>query len=266
MSVLDQLSAFNRSFRGSPEQRSKPIRQTGGDASVMEEVMNRPVAGGTTNLFQGANLPGGAGQGSAATSFANPGGMPGASKAQQFLGNNYDRFLALGVTPDEIDRQLERALSFGRGIDVDKIEDQLDKFEQFNRSNFNETGIAPLIDGKRFLSVSTPEIVANEPEGVMGLLGAMFGPFGEMAASGLEFLGTGGVTGQVLDAIKQKVGEGKDFLSNLNQPGTLGFRVRALNNEQRRFYDDLIMNKGVNPFQAIEQAEKRATGGIATLQ
>ncbi len=266
MSVLDRLSAFNKSFRGDPTQRSRPIRQTGGDASVMEEVMNRPVAGGTTNLFQGANLPGGAGQGSAATSFANPGGMPGASKAQQILGNNYDRFLALGVTPNEIDRQLERALSFGRGIDVDKIEDQLNKFEQFNRSNFNETGIAPLIGGKRFLSVSEPEIVANEPEGVMGLLGAMFGPFGEMAASGLEFLGTGGVTGQVLDAIKQKVGEGKDFLSNLNQPGTLGFRVRALTPEQRRFYDTLTMSQGVSPFEAIEQAERRATGGIATLQ
>ena len=268
MSVLDQLSTFNKSFRGDSAQRSKPIRQTGGDASVMEEVMNRPVAGGTTNLFQGANLPGGAGQGSAATSFANPGGMPGASKAQQFLGNNYDRFLALGVTPDEIDRQLERALSFGRGIDVDKIEDQLDKFEQFNRSNFNETGIAPLIDGKRFLSVSTPEIVANEPEGVMGLLGAMFGPFGEMASSGLEFLGSGGAGGRILNAIKQKVDEGKDFFSNLNQPGTLGFRVRALNQKQRAVYDDMIMNKGISPFQAIEFAEKVSmnTGGIATLQ
>ena len=145
MSVLDQLSAFNKSFRGDPEQRSKPIRQTGGDASVMEEVMSRPVADNTTNLFQGASLAGGAGQGSAATSFANPGGMPGATKAQQILGDNYGRFLALGVTPSEIDRQLERALAFGRGIDVGKIEDQLDKFEQFNRSKFNETGIAPLI-------------------------------------------------------------------------------------------------------------------------
>ena len=38
MSVLDQLKSFNQTFRGDPAQRSKPIRQTGGDASVMEEV------------------------------------------------------------------------------------------------------------------------------------------------------------------------------------------------------------------------------------
>ena len=264
MSVLDQLSAFNRSFRGSPEQRSKPIRQTGGDASVMEEVMSRPVADNTTNLFQGASLAGGAGQGSAATSFANPGGMPGATKAQQILGDNYGRFLALGVTPSEIDRQLERALAFGRGIDVGKIEDQLDKFEQFNRSKFNETGIAPLIGGQNFLSVSKPEIVANEPEGLLGLIGAIGGPFidmiGDVAKAGAE--GRVGAM-NIFNQLRDKVG---DFTTNLNQPGTLGFRIRALNNEQRRFYDDLIMNQGVSPFRAIEQAEKRATGGIATLQ
>ena len=264
MSVLDQLSAFNKSFRGDPEQRSKPIRQTGGDASVMEEVMSRPVADNTTNLFQGASLAGGAGQGSAATSFANPGGMPGATKAQQILGDNYGRFLALGVTPSEIDRQLERALTFGRGIDVGKIEDQLDKFEQFNRSKFNETGIAPLIGGQNFLSVSKPEIVANEPEGLLGLIGAIGGPFidmiGDVAKAGAE--GRVGAM-NIFNELRDKVG---DFTTNLNQPGTLGFRIRALNNEQRRFYDDLIMNQGVSPFRAIEQAEKRATGGIATLQ
>ena len=264
MSVLDQLSAFNKSFREDPEQRSKPIRQTGGDASVMEEVMSRPVADNTTNLFQGASLAGGAGQGSAATSFANPGGMPGATKAQQILGDNYGRFLALGVTPSEIDRQLERALAFGRGIDVGKIEDQLDKFEQFNRSKFNETGIAPLIGGQNFLSVSRPEIVANEPEGLLGLIGAIGGPFidmiGDVAKAGAE--GRVGAM-NIFNQLRDKVG---DFTTNLNQPGTLGFRIRALNNEQRRFYDDLIMNQGVSPFRAIEQAEKRATGGIATLQ
>ena len=264
MSVLDQLSAFNKSFRGDPAQRSKPIRQTGGDASVMEEVMSRPVADNTTNLFQGASLAGGAGQGSAATSFANPGGMPGATKAQQILGDNYGRFLALGVTPSEIDRQLERALAFGRGIEVGKIEHQLDKFEQFNRSKFNETGIAPLIGGQNFLSVSKPEIVANEPEGLLGLIGAIGGPFidmiGDVAKAGAE--GRVGAM-NIFNELRDKVG---DFTTNLNQPGTLGFRIRALNNEQRRFYDDLIMNQGVSPFRAIEQAEKRATGGIATLQ
>ena len=121
-----------------------------------------------------------------------------------------------------------------------------------------------LIDGKRFLSVSKPEIVANEPEGLLGLIGAIGGPFidmiGDVAKAGAE--GRVGAM-NIFNQLRDKVG---DFTTNLNQPGTLGFRIRALNNEQRRFYDDLIMNQGVSPFRAIEQAEKRATGGIATLQ
>ena len=188
-------------------------------------------------------------------------GGSGSNIAQQVLGPSYSKALSLGYQPSQLIDMVTNAQRFGRGIDVDKFAEDLDRFEKFE-----EGGPGTKIDGQTFLNVQQPTLSANPPEGVMGLLGAMFGPFGEMAASGLEFLGTGGVTGQVIDAIKQKVGEGKDFLSNLNQPGTLGFRVRALNNEQRRFYDDLIMNKGVNPFQAIEQAEKRATGGITTLQ
>ena len=188
-------------------------------------------------------------------------GGSGSNIAQQVLGPSYSKALSLGYQPSQLIDMVTNAQRFGRGIDVDKFAEDLDRFEKFE-----EGGPGTKIDGQTFLNVQQPTLSANPPEGVMGLLGAMFGPFGEMAASGLEFLGTGGVTGQVIDAIKQKVGEGKDFLSNLNQPGTLGFRVRALTPEQRRFYDDLIMNQGVSPFQAIEQAERRATGGIATLQ
>ena len=188
-------------------------------------------------------------------------GGSGSNIAQQVLGPSYSKALSLGYQPSQLIDMVTNAQRFGRGIDVDKFAEDLDRFEKFE-----EGGPGTKIDGQTFLNVQQPTLSANPPEGVMGLLGAMFGPFGEMAASGLEFLGAGGVTGQVVDAIKQKIGEGKDFLSNLNQPGTLGFRVRALTPEQRRFYDDLIMNQGVSPFQAIEQAEKRATGGIATLQ
>ena len=188
-------------------------------------------------------------------------GGSGSNIAQQVLGPSYSKALSLGYQPSQLIDMVTNAQRFGRGIDVDKFAEDLDRFEKFE-----EGGPGTKIDGQTFFNVQQPTLSANPPEGVMGLLGAMFGPFGEMAASGLEFLGSGGVTGQVVDAIKQKIGEGKDFLSNLNQPGTLGFRVRALTPEQRRFYDDLIMNQGVSPFQAIEQAEKRATGGIATLQ
>ena len=188
-------------------------------------------------------------------------GGSGSNIAQQVLGPSYSKALSLGYQPSQLIDMVTNAQRFGRGIDVDKFAEDLDRFEKFE-----EGGPGTKIDGQTFLNVQQPTLSANPPEGVMGLLGAMFGPFGEMAASGLEFLGSGGVTGQVVDAIKQKIGEGKDFLSNLNQPGTLGFRVRALTPEQRRFYDTLTMSQGVSPFEAIEQAERRATGGIATLQ
>ena len=206
------------------------------------------IAGGTTNLGVGGSLP-----------------MTGGSnKAQQILGNNYARFLALGYKPSEIDAQLDRSLSYGRGIDVDKIEDQLNKFEQFNASDFKETGIAPMIDGQQFLNVSRPEIYANPSEGLGGLLGDMFRPFVDMAGDVMQGIGEGkvGAIG-LLNQLKDKFSSSID---NLNQPGTLGFRVGALTKAQRRLYDDLITNQGVNPFQAIEQAEKKAMGGIATLQ
>ena len=229
------------------------------------------IARGTTNL----------GTGSVATGFANPGGMPGSNKAQQFLGDNYNRFLALGYKPNEIDAQLDRALAFGRGIDVDKIENQLDKYEQFNASGFNESGVAPLLEdfdpftgettSKNFLNVSMPEIYANPGEGLGSLLGSMFGPFVDMAGDVLQGIGEGkvgaiGLLNKAKDAFDSGMNKGKGFLDNLNQPGTLGFRVGALTREQRRVYDDLIMNQGVSPFQAIEQAEKKAMGGITTLQ
>ena len=206
------------------------------------------VIGGVNNLIE------------ADQSLFRSGGS-GSNIAQQVLGPSYSKALSLGYQPSQLIDMVTNAQRFGRGINVDKFAEDLDRFEKFE-----EGGPGTKIDGQTFLNVQQPTLSANAPEGVMGLLGAMFGPFGEVASSGLEFLGSGGVGGRVLDAIQQKFNEGKDFFSNLNQPGTLGFRVRALNNEQRRFYDDLIMNQGVSPFQAIEQAEKRATGGIATLQ
>jgi hypothetical protein len=207
------------------------------------------IAGGTTNLGVGGSLP-----------------MTGGSnKAQQILGDNYARFLALGYKPSEIDAQLDRSLSFGRGIDVDKIEDQLNKFEQFNASDFKETGIAPMIDGQQFLNVSRPEIYANPGEGLGSLLGDMFvRPFADMAGDVMQGMAEGKVGAMgLLNQLKDKFSSSID---NLNQPGTLGFRVGALTKAQRRLYDDLITNQGVNPFQAIKQAEKKAMGGITTLQ
>ena len=271
MSILDDVRALNQKFRGDPEKRTRPIRQTGGDASVMEEVMNRPVAGGTTNLFQGANLPGGAGDtGSAAMSFANPGGMPGVGVAQQFLGNDtYNQAIAAGMTPEQIDSQLQRALAEGRGVNVGKFQEDLDKFHQFQESDFAKglSNKLPVIDGENVFSVSPLQITANPAEGVMGLIGGLAGPFvdmiGDVAAATAE-----GKTGAA-NFIRNLM-EGKSNLPSLGavfNPRDITGRLNAAGPEAKRIYAQKLM-QGVPYQQAFEEAtgEKFATGGIATLQ
>jgi len=271
MSILDDLRTFNQTFRGDPEKRTRPIRQTGGDASVMEEVMNRPVAGGTTNLFQGANLPGGAGDtGSAAFSFANPGGMPGVDVAQQFLGNDtYNQAIAAGMTPEQINTQLQKALAEGRGVNVGKFQQDLDKFQQFQESDFAKglSNTLPVIDGKNVFSVSPLQITANPPEGIMGLLGSLFGPFAELGKAGAQFVLEGGATGKILSGLKDQYAKGKGFVGDLFDPGDLTARLDAYGPEAKRVYA-LKLSQGVPYQQAFEEAtgEKFATGGIATLQ
>ena len=236
--------------------------------SVDELFTKNNIAEGTTSL----------GTGSAATGFANPGGMPGSNKSQQFLGDNYNRFLALGYTPSEIDAQLDRALSFGRGIDVDKIENQLDKFEQFNASGFNESGVAPLLEdfdpftgettSKNFLSVSRPEIYANPGEGLGSLLESLIlRPIADTAAAIGNKVSSGELKPFIMsaaDAIGDRLFSGDNAVFN---PSNLSERLKAAGPEAQRKYAMLLQQQV--PYQmAFEQAtgQKLATGGIATLQ
>ena len=197
------------------------------------------------------------------------GGSSNRNIAEQVLGfDTYARALKF-YDPSELLAMVNNANQFGRGINVDKFKTDLKRYEGFLDA---DGGVFKFPDDegveRQFLSVSKPELSANAPEGIMGLLGALGGPFVDMLGSGLDFMGSGGVGGRILNTIQDKIEQGKGFLDNLNQPGTLGFRVRALTPEQRRRYDDMIMNKGISPFEAIEFAEKlsMATGGIATLQ
>ena len=197
------------------------------------------------------------------------GGSSNRNIAEQVLGfDTYAQALKF-YKPSELLAMVNNANQFGRGINVDKFKTDLKRYEGFLDA---DGGVFKFPDDegveRQFLSVSKPELSANAPEGIMGLLGALGGPFVDMLGSGLDFMGSGGVGGRILNTIQDKIEQGKGFLDNLNQPGTLGFRVRALTPEQRRRYDDMIMNKGISPFEAIEFAEKlsMATGGIATLQ
>ena len=201
------------------------------------------------------------------TSGGGGGGGSNRNIAEQVLGfDTYARALKF-YDPSELLAMVNNANQFGRGINVDKFKTDLDRYEGFLDA---EGGVFKFPDDegveRQFLNVSKPELSANAPEGIMGLLGALGGPFVDMLGSGLDFIGSGGVGGRILNTIQDKIEQGKGFLDNLNQPGTLGFRVRALTPEQRREYDRLVGQQGFTIPEALERVTGMATGGIATLQ
>ena len=208
--------------------------------------------------------------GSVAFGGANPGGMPGVGIAQQFLGSDtYNQALAAGMTPEQIDSQLQRALAEGRGVNVEKFQKDLDKFQQFQESDFAKglSNKLPVIDGENVFSVSPLQITANPGEGVMGLVSGLAGPFvdmiGDVAGATAE-----GKTG-VANIIRNLM-DGKSNLPSLGaifNPGDIAGRLNAAGPEAKRIYAQKLM-QGVPYQQAFEEAtgEKFATGGIATLQ
>ena len=208
--------------------------------------------------------------GSVAFAGANPGGMPGVGIAQQFLGNDtYNQAIAAGMTPDQINTQLQRALAEGRGINVEKFQKDLDKFQQFQESDFAKglSNKLPVIDGENVFSVSPLQITANPAEGVMGLVSGLAGPFvdmiGDVAGAAAE-----GRTG-IMNIIRN-LGQGKGNLPSFGaifNPGDIAARLNAAGPEAKRIYAQKL-SQGVPYQQAFEEAtgEKFATGGIATLQ
>ena len=209
------------------------------------------------------------GTGSVATGFANPGGMPGKNKSQQFLGDNYERFIALGYTPSEIDAQLEKALSFGSGINVDKIEDQLNKFEQFQASDFAQglSNTLPVIDGENVFSVNKPIITAN-PRGGIGIFGELFGGLADAAGDlGSAIIEGDAGTLNVLKNLGNKIKGSLPSFGELVNPGDIAGRLAAAGPEAQRKYAMLLQQR-VPYQQAFEEAtgQKFALGGITTLQ
>ena len=208
--------------------------------------------------------------GSVAFVGANPGGMPGVDVARQFLGNDtYNQALAAGMKPDQINTQLQRALAEGRGVNVEKFQKDLDKFQQFQESDFAKglSNKLPVIDGENVFSVSPLQITANPAEGVMGLIGSLAGPFvdmvGDVAAATAE--GKTGAANIIRNLIE---GEGNlPSFGAIFNPGDIAGRLNAAGPEAKRIYAQKLM-QGVPYQQAFEEAtgEKFATGGIATLQ
>lgn len=200
---------------------------------------------------------------SGVAAFEQPGGMGLAKNlAEQVLGfDTYSKALNLGYKPSELINMVDTARGFDRGINVDKFKTDLDRFEAFQMD-----GPGTQFDGETFLSVSRPEISANPPEGVMGLLGAMFSPFADMASAGADFVLGGGATGRILEGIKNQFNQGRDFVGQFTNPGNLSQRLDAAGPEARRKYA-LFLSQG-DPYQVAFQkatGQAFAHGGVASL-
>ena len=183
--------------------------------------------------------------------------------AEQVLGfDAYSQALGLGYKPTELIDMIGKARDFGGGINVDKFRDDLNRFEAFQMD-----GPGTQYGGETFFSVSRPEITANPPEGVMGLLGAMFNPFVDMASAGADFMIGGGAGGEILKGIQDKFNQGKDFVSQFTNPSDLSQRLNAAGPEARRRYAMFMQQPGMTFQRAFEMAtgQKFAQGGVANL-
>lgn len=211
---------------------------------------------------------------SGVAAFREPGGMGLAKNlAQQVLGfDTYSKALDLGYKPSELNNMVDTARGFDRGINVDKFKTDLDRYAGFLDADgdvfkFDD----PQEDGstitRQYLSVSRPELTANPPEGITGLLGAMFDPFVDMASAGADFMIGGGAGGEILKGIQDKFNQGKDFVSQFTNPSDLSQRLNAAGPEARRRYALFMQQPGMTFQRAFEMAtgQKFAQGGVANL-
>lgn len=201
-------------------------------------------------------------------------GGSGSNIAQQVLGDAYSQAIGLGYKPSELIDMIANAQSYGQGINVDKFKTDLDRYEGFldadvpggNVFKFDD----PQDDGttitKQYLNVTRPEVTANPPEGVMGLLGAMFSPFADLAGAGAKFLLEGGTAGKILGGLKDQFSKGKGFLGDVFNPGDIAQRLDAAGPEAKRKYA-MFMQQG-DPYQVAFQkatGQAFARGGVANL-
>ena len=189
--------------------------------------------------------------------------------AQQVLGSSYPQALALGYDPSELMDMVTKAQGYNRGIDIDKFKTDLNRFQGFQEADggifkFDE----PQDDGstlsQQYLSVSRPELSANAPT-LAQLMGDIGGGIGDIMGAGADFVMGGGATGRILQGIKDKFSQGKNFVGELTNPGDIRGRVNALSPEQQRMYYQLLPNMTYQ--QAFEQASGQAfaRGGITSL-
>tara|TARA_B100001059_G_scaffold174201_1_gene174448 strand:- start:2096 stop:2998 length:903 start_codon:yes stop_codon:yes gene_type:complete len=122
------------------------------------------------------------------------------------------------------------------------------------RLNFTTPGMPVMRDaqGNQMLSMMRPELTAQAPTTAQ-FFGDMAGGVGNLLGAAGEFITGGGALGRILDSVKTKFSEGKDFVQDAFNPGNINQRVNALSPEQQRIYA-MYMNQGMPYQQAFQMA------------
>ena len=178
--------------------------------------------------------------------------MAGSNIAQQVLGNRYNQAISVGYTPSELIDMVNRANSFGRGVNVEGeggFGERLDKFIEFQEGNL--PGV---------LKMNKPQVTANAP--------TMGEAFGDFMGGVTNLVGaTGDRLAEAGPPLLQMINFGIDKLKNLQTgDGALAMQIRGLTPTQRREYDRLVGMQGFTIQEALKRVTGMATGGIATLQ
>ena len=192
--------------------------------------------------------------------------MTGSNIAQQVLGKRYNQAISAGYEPTELIDMVNKANSYGRGINVEGeggFGERLDQFMEFKAGNL-----------PNMLSMNRPQVTANAPtlaEAFQDFVGGVGNFFGDAAD---RFAQSG-------PPLLQIINEGIDKLRNLQigspaeaPVGTVrqtGFGSQelndfnSLNRSQQNTY--IMLRKNLPHDVAFKQAQnQRAMGGIATLQ
>jgi len=271
MSYLGEREDFRGQTINRPPERTNAVRQVSsylGEGQDFAKQNQQSLFSGNQNNQQNNNNSGI--QAFQQTQQGGSGGGSGSNIAQQVLGDAYNQAIGLGYKPSELIDMIANAQAYGQGINVDKFKTDLDRYEGFLDADVPGGGVFKFEDDegnmKQYLNVSRPEVTANPPEGVMGLLGAMFSPFADLAGAGAKFLLEGGATGKILGGLKDQFSKGKGFLGDVFNPGDIAQRLDAAGPEAKRKYA-MFMQQG-DPYQVAFQkatGQAFARGGVANL-
>tara|TARA_R100001440_G_scaffold55837_1_gene75705 strand:+ start:2014 stop:2826 length:813 start_codon:yes stop_codon:yes gene_type:complete len=169
---------------------------------------------------------------------------------------------------------------YGRSADVQNYLNRARQFQNaqllgarpsnvggIERLNFTTPGMPVMRDaqGNQILSMMRPELTAQAPTTAQ-FFGDMAGGVSNLLGAAGEFITGGGALGRILDSVKTKFSEGKDFVQSAFNPGDINNRVNNLPEAQRRDYF-MYLNQGM-PYQrafTLATGQNFAMGGIASL-